>query len=233
MTRPALREREEAEASLGRTLSRLIGEPIAVSLTRNRKRLLSVRRNRGGQRELRMHAALASAAPAELEVLAAWVRNDPGSHAAAKTLLARHSGEIDRVAALRAGPPRGSVAVGRHHDLLAILHDLKARFFPDIPPVYIAWSGRLVRARRRRLGSWTWRGRLIRIHCLLDHPDVPEFFVASVVHHELCHAALEPGTTPSGRRRLHGPEFRRLEAMFPDFDKAQRWERLNNRWLVG
>jgi hypothetical protein len=226
-SRSDLRARFDAEEALSAQLSALVGSPMRVALTRNRKRLLSVRRNPRGQRELRIHAALAAASTAEIDVLAAWVLDKPGSHVAARTLLARYGAEIDRVAALRVQEPTSSHSVGRHHDLLVMLHDLKAQFFPEIPPVYIAWSGRLGPARRRRLGSWTSRGRLVRIHCLLDSADVPDYFVASVIHHELCHAALEPGRTPTGRRRLHGAEFRRLEAMFPDLAAAQEWERSN------
>ena len=227
LSRSELRDRSGAEDLLSEQISTLVGSPIRVALTRNRKRLLSVRRNPSGQRELRIHAALAAASAAETDVLAAWVVNKPGSHVAARTLLARYGAEIDRVAALRVQAPGSAFSTGRHHDLLAMLHDLKARFFPEIPPVYIAWSGRLGPARRRRLGSWTSRGRLVRIHCLLDSPDVPDFFVASVIHHELCHAALEPGRTPTGRRRLHGHEFRQLESLFPDIERARDWEKRN------
>ena len=232
LSRPEMREREEIEARLGRELSEMAGSSFTVRLTRNRKRLLSLRKNRAGKRELRMHEALAVVGSAEMQVLAAWVRDEPGSHGAAKTLLSRHASEIDRISALRAKAPPTSLSVGKHHDLLEILHEIRSALFPDLPPVYIAWSGRLGAARRRRLGSWTHRGRLIRIHVALDSQHVPRYFVASVVHHELCHAAIDPPRTPSGRRRVHGPEFRALETLFPDLERAQEWERRNvNRLL--
>lgn len=232
LSRPQMREREETEARLGRELSAIADAPFKVRLTRNRKRLLSLRKNPDGARELRMHEALAIIGSAEMQVLAGWVRDEPGSQAAARTLLARHAPEIDRVSAFRARAPRASLSIGKHHDLLEILHELRSAFFNDLPPAYIAWSGRLGAARRRRLGSWTHRGRLIRIHVALDSPHVPRYFVASVVHHELCHAAVDPPRTASGRRRVHGPEFRALEARFPDFDRAQEWERENVHRLL-
>jgi hypothetical protein len=233
LTRPEIREREEQEAALARRLSALMGESVAVRLTRNRKRLLSMRRDRRGNRTLRAHCALAQADDHDLQVIAAWLTDAPGSAAAARTLFSKFRERIDAVSSLRLGrAPRSSAAPGRHHDLNEILRAMLAAFFPDMPPVYIAWSGREGRARRRRLGSWSPRERLVRIHSALDHPDVPRYFVAHVVHHELCHAAADPPLTPTGRRRIHGHEFRRLERLFPDFERAREWERRNARLLL-
>ena len=67
---------------------------------------------------------------------------------------------------------------------------------------------------------------------VLDDPNVPRYFIAHVVHHELCHADLDPPLTPTGRRRIHGREFQHLEAMFPDLARAREWERRNARLLL-
>jgi hypothetical protein len=214
-------------------LSAALGRPIAVRLTRNRKRLLSVRVDRRGRRTLRAHCALAAADDHDLRVIASWIDDAPGSSSAARTLFSRFRERVDAVSSLRAGrAPRVSSAPGRHHDLNDILREMKACFFPELDPVYIAWSGREGRARRRRLGSWSPRERLVRIHSVLDDPAVPRYFIAHVVHHELCHAAIDPPLTPTGRRRVHGHDFRRLEATFPDLDRAREWERRNARLLL-
>lgn len=233
LSRPEIREREQLEESLAARLTIALGRPIAVKLTRNRKRLLSVRVDRRGGRTLRAHCALAEADDHDLRVIAAWISDAPGSPSAARTLFSKFRERVDAVSSLRAGrPPRASSAPGRHHDLNGILREVKSHWFPELETVYIAWSGREGRARRRRLGSWSPRERLVRIHSVLDDPEVPEYFIAHVVHHELCHAALDPPLTPTGRRRVHGHDFRRLEAEFPDLERARDWERRNGRLLL-
>jgi hypothetical protein len=120
------------------------------------------------------------------------------------------------------------------HDLEAIRDELLAGFFAGLEPPRIGWSGRAGRARRRlRLGSWDAQARAVRVHRRLDARDVPRFFVASVVHHELCHAALGEPPVVRGRRRLHGPDFRRLESRFPDLERALEWEARNRERLFG
>lgn len=233
LTRPEIRERELQEEELSARLSAVLGAPIQVRLTRNRKRLLAVRSDRRGNRTLRAHCAFAGADDHDLAVLAAWLRDEPGSAHAARTLLSRFREEIDEVSQLRARRASTLAAPGRHHDLNDILREIQAVYFPGLERVYIAWSGREGRARRRRLGSWSPRERLVRIHSVLDDPKVPRYFIAHVVHHELCHAALDPPLTPTGRRRVHGHDFRRLENMFPDLDLARDWERRNGRLLMG
>lgn len=233
LTRPEIREREQQETLLGERLSAVLGAPIRVRLTRNRKRLLSVRSDRRGHRTLRAHCALAEADDEDLAVISAWLKDAPGSASAARTLFSKFRDRIDTISLLRAGrAPKLSAVPGLHHDLNDILREVKAAHFPDLEPVYIAWSGREGRARRRRLGSWSPRERLIRIHTVLDRPQVPRYFIEHVVHHELCHAAVDPPLTPTGRRRVHGRDFQRLEAMFPDLDRARDWERRNARLLM-
>ena len=71
----------------------------------------------------------------------------------------------------------------------------------------------------------------MRIHRCLDRVEVPRYFVASIVNHELCHAALGEPERVGGRRRVHGADFRALEARFADHERAQAWERENRSLL--
>jgi hypothetical protein len=82
-----------------------------------------------------------------------------------------------------------------------------------------------------QLGSYSYEDRLIRIHRVLDRPDVPRFVIESVVYHELLHADLPP-VTRNGRRYFHTPEFRRRELEFRHFEKADLWVRENLQQLL-
>jgi hypothetical protein len=131
--------------------------------------------------------------------------------------------------------PKRSVpnAIGRCHDLGAILAELNEQFLDRAFIGQVGW-GRATRARRRRsirLGSYSHADRLVRIHPALDQPFVPRFVVAWVLYHEMLHQ-LVPCPSKGGRRRLHSREFRELEAAFPDHLRATEWERENLRRLL-
>ena len=82
-----------------------------------------------------------------------------------------------------------------------------------------------------RTGVYLHAARAIRIHPALDREDVPEFYVASVVFHEMLHQVVPPDER-GGRRTIHGREFRRRERAFPDHARAAAWERENVHLLL-
>ena len=92
------------------------------------------------------------------------------------------------------------------------------------------------RGRRRKsiqLGTYSADERLMRIHPMLDQEWVPDFYVESVIFHELLHHELG-AEEKDGRRCFHTPEFRRRERAFECFARAQVWEKENlSRLLRG
>lgn len=72
---------------------------------------------------------------------------------------------------------------------------------------------------------------MIRIHPVLDHPDVPDWFVAFVLFHEMLHIAIPP-EEGGKRRRVHTPRFRAAERQHPDYGRATAWEQQNIRALI-
>jgi hypothetical protein len=228
--------------ALARALARELGAPVSIVLTRNRTRLVAARRAGDGWL-VRVHAALAELAPPDVALLARFLRGERAARPALRDLVRARRAALQgvdrpnrpdrpaRAQPVAAAPPPG----GRHHDLADVVASVRARFFPDLPPVAAAWSGTVGRARRHvRLGSWCEARRLVRVHRRLDASDVPRFFVESVVHHELCHAVLggAPARPGGARRRVHGPDFRRLERSFPDHVRAAAWERAHVQALL-
>ncbi len=210
-------------SELALRFERELERPVELVLTRNRTRLVTWRSDPSGGLRLRLHQVFADLAPEELTTVADLVRERPGARVAMRQLIHSRSGALSQDLAGRA--PR-LVARGRVHDLAEIRDELLPLHFADLKAPSIGWSGRPGRARRRlRLGSWDSRFGLVRIHRCLDRPEVPRFFVASVVNHELSHAVLGEPPVVGGRRRVHGPEFLALERRFADHERAQRWER--------
>lgn len=207
---------DSAMAELHRALGERLGRPVDVVGTDNRRSLASWREGPDGVLEIRLQRQFALGGPDVVDALARFIQTaDP----AARQRLTEHA-ETFAVA-----PPRPVFAppAGRHHDLRDHLAEQSVRF--DSPfRGRIGWSrGARGQARRRiRLGSWSAEHQLIRVHPALDSPDVPSWVVGFVVFHELLHAALGVDDE-DGRRRVHTPEFRRLEKAHPDHARSERW----------
>jgi hypothetical protein len=125
------------------------------------------------------------------------------------------------------------LAQGRVHDLQAIFDRINAEHFEDRIEARIGW-GPVRPGRRRRTvktGVYVQDARIIRIHPTLDRPQVPEFYVAAVVFHEMLHQAV-PAREVNGRRIVHGVEFRRRERAYPDHGRARAWEDRNLALLL-
>ena len=67
----------------------------------------------------------------------------------------------------------------------------------------------------------------------LDRVEVPAFFVAYIVLHEMLHQAVPHSERSGGRREHHGAEFTRLERAWPDYQRAIAWEKENLGLLLG
>ena len=257
LERPETAEAEAARWELHRRLAVHLesGHGVALGrlvLTDNRSILLSSLRRDGGRLDVRLHWSFV-AAPDGVLAAVARVLGGPRrgealrrARAVVRSWVAEHRrdrgharppAELAPVTAVRR-PPGISPAPGRVHDLEAIRDEIDRRYFGGRLRVAIAWArnGRPQRGRRRRratlkLGSWSPEDWTVRIHPVLDHESVPAVVIASIIHHELLHAALEPEVR-EGRRRLHTAEFRRRERLFEGHEEAQRWIRENLDRLV-
>ncbi|VAX15632.1 hypothetical protein MNBD_NITROSPINAE04-28 [hydrothermal vent metagenome] len=140
-------------------------------------------------------------------------------------------------------PPVKTVTSGACYNLRIIARRLNKHYFDNRLNVRLTW-GRRGRAPVRRVrfrkswsiqyGSYDESLDLIRIHPALDSPRVPIEFIECVVYHEMLHKKLGVVKTINGRRRLHPPEFKKLEREYEGFEKAIDWEKKNfNKLLKG
>lgn len=120
---------------------------------------------------------------------------------------------------------------GRVYDLQKIFDSLNRRFWRGRSHgrrrinAKITWGSDSKRAiyEQLQMGSFSSSRRLITVHPRLDHKKVPRYVVEATIFHEMCHAAL-PVRRVGGRRQIHPPAFKRLEARYPFLKKAIRWE---------
>jgi len=208
-----------------------LGPRVVVSLTDNRSTMISMRTRRSVH-YVRLHRGFAAAPLAVLEAVACYLGGG--------RLTARRAALIDRfIDGIRPSrrPARADpvVARGRVHDLAAILVKTIQHHLEGSSSARITWSRAPSSRRRRtsiRLGSYCEELGLIRIHPALDQDFVPEFFVESVVHHELLHEKHGLERTASGRRIIHSAAFRAEERAHPEYARARQWERQNIHRLL-
>jgi hypothetical protein len=215
-----------------RQLNRLTGGRLrSLELTDNRRTILSVRAGRAGNRaplELRIHHSFTAAPEEVLQAVAVFVESRRGSDQSreALTLIREHFSGHRQAARIRklVLQPLGSVL-----DLREVFVDLNERYFEGRLAAGITWGKSTISSKcgRRRsaslqLGSYSYEDRLIRLHRVLDHPEVPRYVIEAVVYHEMLHADMPPEIR-GGKRFFHTPEFRRRERQYRNLTRAERW----------
>lgn len=223
------------EASLIAEIRRRIERPMKITLTNNKKSVISVNEN-GKLLKVRLSRIFTLADNDVVSGLADFISGK------ARPLPARVRHFIDsQPASPNSGkrPPVKIVTAGAHYDLRIIARKLNRRYFNgQLPAVRLTWGRAPARKARRRpsrsiqYGSYDGGLDLIRIHPALDSLYVPVEFIESVVYHEMLHKKLGIIKTINGRRRLHTPEFRQLEREYEGFEKARDWEKKNFHQLL-
>ena len=211
--------------ALADALAELLAERVRLSVHDNRSTMVSFRRD-PGEIHYRVHHMFLEAPHEVVHALAAFAGPRRGAAARRREAGTRIDAFVKRNRA-RIAVPRADrlLALGRVHDLQAIFDRLNAAHFEGRIEARIGWGPvRLGRRRRTvKTGVYVQDARIIRIHPTLDRLEVPEFYVAAVVFHEMLHQAV-PAREVNGRRVVHGPEFRRHERAYPDHARARAWE---------
>ncbi len=222
---------EESAASLEDKLSAEVGAKVRVTLTQNRRVLVSVRALDTRSVAMRLHKVFTAAGPGELGALARCAgaalnrsRVEPGVNALLRAFVVANQESFVAHATPRAV---SLVSRGAVYDLEAVLCRVFEEDVGQPLPLRIGW-GTPRRYRRRprslRLGSYHPLQSLIRIHPILDQVQVPEYFVRFVVFHEVLHHLIPP-VNSGGRALVHSRAFRERERAHPDYARAIAWER--------
>ncbi|HEX7832471.1 MAG TPA: hypothetical protein VF787_22625 [Thermoanaerobaculia bacterium] len=113
-----------------------------------------------------------------------------------------------------------------HHPLESLAAEVHRTYFFKYPPLPVRWGQQISRKKRRsiRLGSYNHLTAEVRIHPMLDSPNVPAFFIQSVIHHEYLHHVLGAA---------HNRRFHQHERTFRYFRESQEWIRRNLAFLLG
>ncbi|HWF37023.1 MAG TPA: SprT-like domain-containing protein [Candidatus Acidoferrales bacterium] len=109
---------------------------------------------------------------------------------------------------------------GAHFDLAALFAALNAQYFENALPLpQLAWS---LRDWRTQLGCFDPALNQIVLNRQLDSGAIPDYVVAYVLYHEMLHQK-HPMKFARCRKESHGPQFRREEKVFADYDRAMKF----------
>ena len=113
-----------------------------------------------------------------------------------------------------------------HHHLESLAAEVHRTYFAKYPPLPVRWGHQISRKRRRtiRLGSYNHHTTEVRIHPILNAPQIPAFFIQSIIHHEYLHHVLGPS---------HNRKFHSHERHFRYHRESQEWIRRNLFLLLG
>ena len=224
---PEVKRDLAANAQLEAALRGELALPVRVTLTDNRRTMISLER-RPRVVHVRLHHMFATADAGTLRALALYLASadrDAAQHIG--RFIEQHRTSIRG----RSVRPLPLSSVGLHHNLHEIYQAVNAEYFDNRVEAKISWSREMPLRRRRarsiKLGSYTSRDKLIRVHPALDAEFVPRFFVEYIVYHEMLHHVLPPLRNDKKRRSLHGPEFQARERDFAHYEAALQWERDN------
>jgi len=206
--------------SLQHYLEEHLGRPVSLVLTENSTSMLSAR-VRGGVFRVRLHWMFTQADSRVLAEIVSYLKNKKGALPGFRAFI-RENGEK-----LKARPLNNVriKTLGKYHDLRELYQEINEEYFAGMINAAITWGAGVQRCavRKRTLGSYGERSNLIRISPVLDKKTVPRYYIASVVYHEMLHAAM--GVPLKGKRRsIHSREFRARERLFKDYEKARAWE---------
>jgi hypothetical protein len=229
-------ERLEVARRIADELSGQLGEPVKLTVHDNRSTMVSFRRA-AGSLQFRVHHMFLDAPAEVVRALGAFAGTAGSARGAAarRREASRRIDQFVRARRDRIGAPRvGRLQPrGRVHDLAALFDRINATEFGGAVEARIGWGAVRPGDRRRtvKTGVYLHEARAIRIHPTLDRPEVPEYYVAAVVFHEMLHQVV-PVHERNGRRVVHGAEFRRRERAYRDYQRSREWEKQNLRLLL-
>lgn len=215
------------EQALVDTLKERLGAGFSITLTNNRRVLISMRRL-GGFCHVRVSRRFALADGSTVDGLASYLKGET------RVLPKVVRGFMNRAPSpglARSKALKKLKSAGEVHDLAEIADQVNSQYFGGALSFRITWGKAPAKVKRRggsiTLGSYDCGLNLVRIHPALDMAGVPRQFVEFIIYHELAHKKLGTRVGENGERRVHGPIFRELERGFENYESVRKWEKEN------
>lgn len=201
---------------------------IDLTVTDNRRSMISSKWTGERALNLRVHKMFLDASPHVLRSLASFLKRPTKSN---REVIGKYINEnLERLkpGARKKLPPAKCVTAGKVYDLEQIFTQLNRKYFKSRCDSALTW-GNKPNGRRRthiRLGSYDYETNTIRIHPALDRSFVPDYVVETILFHEMLHWYLPP-EKKGGRLNVHTRPFKMAEKQHPKYESAQKWRDKN------
>ena len=197
------------------------GKSIHLILTDNSSTVLSVKRS-DGLTILRLHRMFVNADRAVLSEIGQFISKRRIKTPLLRCFVRENSHLLPKK------PPKTIYLrpIGEYYNLKEIYASVNEEYFGGGIMAHITWGKGVTgkRVKRRILGTYTHKSKIIRINPILDNKNVPIYFVRFIVYHEMLHADI-PTEIKNGRRCVHSRIFRGREREFKEYEEAVWWEK--------
>lgn len=206
-----------------------IGPPIEITLTDNRKTLISINKTKKTT-VVRLARYFAWADYEIWKELSKYINGETTRLPERIMDFAKRQTLPEDVArkALRSLKPVGNVS-----DLGKMADSINRRYFNGALDVNITWgqASGVKRGRARvksiRMGSYDEKLNLIRIHPVLDSETTNKEYLELVIYHEMIHKKLAENGGRKKNGKTHNAEFKKLEKEYASYHTAIAWEKEN------
>ena len=215
-------------------LAAALGTDVSsVTITDNRRTMLSWRKSMNGMCRVRMHHMFVDAPQEVLDAIRRAIHGDESQRTLVREFIAQNQDSVRSACPVDARARRRSLRpVGFKYDLREIHADVNRRFFHGESKAAVTWGSAIQKnaARSLRFGSYNPEANVITISRRLNARGIPKYLIEYIMFHEILHEIIGISRSPSGRRRMHTSEFRRRERQFPQLQKAKEF--MKKRWGV-
>ncbi|MGA8164389.1 MAG: hypothetical protein WB791_05100 [Waddliaceae bacterium] len=217
-------------SSFQKQLEKDLKQRVSLTINNNRTTMLSVKWEPSCTK-VSLHRFFLFAPKNIMDALARYIkRKDRSVSPIVKSFMEDHMRQLDYSHLL----DRRSLEVkGRIYDLQELLCKVNEEYFHSQLPLNITWFGKHQHNNRSQVtfGLYQHALKLIKIHRLLDHPEVPEYLVSFVIYHESLHHLYPSYYDQKGRHCIHHQKFKAKEKEFRDYRRAQAWVENNREQL--
>lgn len=221
-----------SEDELVTELENRSGLKLRLRLNNNVSTMLSVRRERK-EAKVSLHRMFLEAPQPVVHAVASYIRGrrkvvDP----VIRAYIQQKISKLDYTHRLR---PDKLVTEGKHFNLKELFDQVNHEYFKGQLRLNITWFGRPRRKKSSQLtyGLYYDSLKLVKIHWMLDDPEVPEYFMKYVIYHEMLHHVCPAYTDENGRSYVHSPEFRAREKEFSHYEEAEAYLKQHREIMLG
>lgn len=202
-------------------LERVSGKTVSITVTDNTTNMLTVKKMHRRAVCLRINHIFLDAEREVIDEIAGFLTTSTKT----TTPLIRQYIKLNSSRLKKPQVKNTSIMTkGWHHDLREIYDVVNGTYFSGAIDAHITWGRGPARKRvqSRRFGSYNAVANLIRISPVLDRAIVPRYVVEYIVFHEMLHAHVGFREV-NGKRKVHPPEFKKLERLHPNFHRANEF----------